>query len=648
MASIDIDVKTIRRVGRLGLVALGVALIASVGPLAPAVSAAQPRTPAPKVVIIVGPVGALTPYYRSIADDTAAAAAKLTPNVVKVYSPDATWERVKAELQGASIVVYLGHGNGWPSRYHDTLFPSSEDGFGLNPNAGAADAHQYFGETQIAAQIKLAKDAVVVFSHLCYASGNSEPGLPEGTLAVAQQRVDNYAAGFLKAGAGAVIADAYLSPKYYVTSILQGRSSVSTIWRTAPNVNDHFLAFNSIRTPGAIAEMDPDQVSSGFHRSLVIRKGLTSDEVIGGAVGRPPDVQPQPEPSLIGLGVTFGAPDLTTTPVAGTSTNLVLPVAKEAESLLPAKLMIGTRWDRLDGSSDGSGAAAADSPASGGAAAPTASTAPSLPSGTQGNAPGASSSAAPSSGPSASVAVSPSASAPPTASGGPSPSAAPAASGASSVPAAAPPTPPDLVQPEVPGQVVAPRRAAHLKTGGYSVPVSVPADPGLYRLVATVHDPSGLAYDAATQALIPALVVRVTGTSMAAWSVAATANADPGGSVTIPVSVSNLGSQAWGNGAAAPGTGGGAAELVPASRAIVTASWVPLTAVAAPGAGGAAGTAIVPAGLAPKQTASVQFVLDAPKTPGAYLLVFDVVVPDVGSLAALGVPPGIVRVTVGS
>src|SRR5262249_47537653 len=160
----------------------------------------------------------------------------------------------------------------------------------LNPDAGAADAHQYFGEDRIAAEVKLAKNAVVVFSHLCYASGNSEPGLPEGTLAEAQQRVDNYAAGFLKAGAGAVIADAYLSPTYYVTSILKGRSSVSRIWRTAPNVNDHFLAFDSVRTKGAIAEMDPDQVSSGFHRSLVIQNGLTSDAVIGGAIGRPADV----------------------------------------------------------------------------------------------------------------------------------------------------------------------------------------------------------------------------------------------------------------------------------------------------------------------------------------------------------------------
>ncbi|MFL5778930.1 MAG: hypothetical protein ACJ761_08315, partial [Chloroflexota bacterium] len=137
---------------------------------------------APKVVLIVGPAGTSTPYYRRLADEAAVAAARLTTNVVKVYSPDATWTNVKAALQGASLVVYLGHGNGWPSIYRDALYPPTQNGFGLNPHAGAADAHQYFGEDQIGSQIKLAPDAVVVFSHLCYASGNTEPGLAEGTL----------------------------------------------------------------------------------------------------------------------------------------------------------------------------------------------------------------------------------------------------------------------------------------------------------------------------------------------------------------------------------------------------------------------------------------------------------------------------------
>src|SRR3954447_8480764 len=282
------------RLGRLSVVGAAILLLGGAGSVAARAEAAHA---APKVVVIVGPAGAATPYYRTLADQTASAAEKLTPNVVRVYSPDATWERVKAALEGASVVVYLGHSNGWPSVYHDKLFPATEDGFGLNPQAGAADSHQYFGEARIAAEIHLAPNAVVVFSHLCYASGLSEPGLPEGTLDQAQQRVDNYAAGFMKAGAGAVIADAYLSPTYYVTSVLRGRRPVDSIWRAAPNRNDHFLTFASARTKGAIAWMDPATNGSGFERSLVARPKLTSGQVLGGATRRPRDVEPEREPS---------------------------------------------------------------------------------------------------------------------------------------------------------------------------------------------------------------------------------------------------------------------------------------------------------------------------------------------------------------
>ena len=584
----------VRRIGRVALVAVAVLLLGGAGPVA--ARAESPRS-APKVVLIVGPAGAATPYYRRLADETAAAAATLTPNVVRIYWPDATWERVKAALQGASIVVYLGHGNGWPSIYHDKPFPATENGFGLNPHAGAADAHQYFGEDRIAAEIHLARNALVVFSHLCYASGNTEPGLAEGTLDEAEQRVDNYAAGFFKAGARAVIADAYLSPTYYVTSVLRGRSTVEAIWRAAPNRNDHFLTFASVRTKGAIAAMDPDEVDSGFHRSIVVQPRLTSADVLGGAPRRPIEIEPSLEPSLAGLGVTFGEPDLSAPPTAGAVTTFDLPVAPDAVALLPSKVLIATRWDRLDGGTP--------APTGGASGSDTAGTA-----GTGAEGAGAGD-------------ADPGTTAPENA------------------------ALPDLVVPEVPGELVAPVAARHLKSGGFSVRVDVPATPGLYRLVATLHEPDGLAYDAATQALVPALVVRVTGPQTALYTVQPTATATAGQSVDLSVGISNLGRTAWGHGALITDAGG--AEREPAARAWVVARWVSLGAVdPADGGAGASATAFLPPGMAPGASSSVDFSLVAPTTPGAYLIVLDVVAPDDGSLAALGVPPGIVRVTITS
>ena len=473
--------------------------------------------------------------------------------------------------------MYLGHGNGFPSKYHESLYPATQNGLGLNPNAGAADVHQYFGEARIGKEIKLAKNAVVIFSHLCYASGNSEPGLPEGPLEVGQQRVDNYAAGFVKAGAAAVIAEAHMGPAYYVKAILSGKGSIDRIWRGAPTYHGNLLRFDSLRSPGYTAQMDTDTPTSGFHRSIVLRDGLVAGNVLGGASRTPeggPGLPPF-EPSLAGLGVEFDAPGLAAPPTTGASTNLTFKLGAIDPTVLPTGLMVAVRWDPLE----------ADV------------TTPNAPAPTT-----------------------------PPASPGPSPAA---------------PDPIALVTPEVLGEVVAPV-AATRTDGGISVPVKVPATPGLYRLVGTIHGSDGVAYDAATQTLMPALIVRVTGPLAGAYDAPAAAYATTGKAFRLPVSVTNLGAGAWGTAAANHGIG---AEFEPAHRSTIIARWISLAdrAGAAPAA---EGRAVLPAALGPASSASVVFNLTAPATPGDYLLLIDVVVPRSGSLAAAGVPPAIVRVSV--
>src|SRR6476620_7638441 len=295
------------------------ALIA-VGVFAPASFAASSTSHAskavPKVVFVVGPAGAATNGYRAQARAAAALARRYTPDVVELYSPNATWPAVREALDGASLVVYMGHGNGFPSRYRDELYPPTQNGFGLNPSPDGGDStHQYFGEGIVGSQVKLARNAVVLLNHLCYASGLSEPELPEGTLAVARQRVDNYAAGFIQAGASAVIAEAYDSPSYFVRAILGGGRSIQSAWQNSPSANGHRIAFQSQRSPGYVAQMDTRTASSGFSRSIVMKAGLAPKDIRAGAVGRSegttPTVPVEPlEPTLTGIGLTLGAPDI--------------------------------------------------------------------------------------------------------------------------------------------------------------------------------------------------------------------------------------------------------------------------------------------------------------------------------------------------
>jgi len=251
-------------------VALALLLLASFGAAVPTVAAAAE----PKVVIIVGATEGTTASYRRDADATYAAALQYTSNVVKVYSPNATWARVKAAVAGASVVVYLGHGNGWPSPYtFDPKF-TTKDGFGLNKVEGAGDSNRvYYGEPYIST-LSL-PGAVVILNHLCYASGNSESGAAEPTVDVARQRVDNYASAFLRAGAAAVIADAHYGLDGYFRDLFTTSQPIETLWASQQSARGNVVSFPSVRTPGATGYQDPNTPTSGFYRSLVVRTAGT-------------------------------------------------------------------------------------------------------------------------------------------------------------------------------------------------------------------------------------------------------------------------------------------------------------------------------------------------------------------------------------
>ena len=198
---------------------------------------------AQKVVIIVGPTGAQTDQYREKGDDIATAAEATGATVVKVYSPNATWTNVKAAVNGANIVVYLGHGNGFPSPYSSTENTDRVNGWGLNRTTSGGDSDNwsttmvYCGEKALrgtltasdgAAQrtycaggpITPASNWVMVYSNACYAPGASEGWDTPATESVALQRVRNYSYPALLLGGGAYFATD-LGSRQLVESILE-------------------------------------------------------------------------------------------------------------------------------------------------------------------------------------------------------------------------------------------------------------------------------------------------------------------------------------------------------------------------------------------------------------------------------------------
>jgi flagellar hook assembly protein FlgD len=317
-------------------VALVFALLASLGSFLSdgSIQPAAAASSDPKVVLIVGATHGQTSTYRTRMNAAYAEAIKYSSNVVKVYSPYATWSAVRSALQGASIVIYMGHGNGFPSPYRTTPWPYSQNGFGLNKTSGDGDYNNvYYGEHYIANEVDLAPNAVVLLHHLCYASGNSEPGHAEPTVSVAKQRADNYAAGFLKAGARAVIADGHMGPAYYIRGLFTTSQTIDELWRSAPNFHDHDFSFASVRSPGYTVQMDPENTSSGFYRSVAGRMDLETTDVTGGAHA-PTDADPS---SFVVPGNASVATD-----GAGLYGDAEL-TADSATGLAPAKLPVDTR-----------------------------------------------------------------------------------------------------------------------------------------------------------------------------------------------------------------------------------------------------------------------------------------------------------------
>lgn len=235
-----------------------------------------------KVVVVVGPVESSTSSYISSARRYAAQARSYGATVVEIYSPNATWSKVRAAASGANVLIYLGHGNGYPSPY-GAFSAYTRDGMGLNSSAGHGNSNnKYYGEYYVRNYIELAPNAVVILNRLCYASGNSEWGRANPTKSVAMRRADNFGAGFLRANAKAVFAIGIDSASYTLRSLLSSTKTIGQIFTSDPARDLRYdFSFASVRTPGNRVWMDP-YAPSRYYRSVVGQLGLLAAAARGG------------------------------------------------------------------------------------------------------------------------------------------------------------------------------------------------------------------------------------------------------------------------------------------------------------------------------------------------------------------------------
>jgi len=281
----------VQRRSRRSVVASAVllALMAALVPFAsPRAAGAEPGG-APKAVFIVGPTNGLTASNLADAEAMASQAEDVGMDVRRVFFPHATWQNVLANVQGASFVVYMGHGYGWPSHYTRALTESRQNGMGLNSFSGSGKSqYTYYGAKPIRQNIRLAPNAVVLLNHLCYAAGNGEAGMPIPSEDIARQRVDNMANGWLAAGARAVFAFTWTQKLDYPRALMTTALSMDQLFMSpgggSPSgfVGWRNRRFQSERTPGAVNHLDP-RYRQGYLRALSGDLSMNAAEFRAGA-----------------------------------------------------------------------------------------------------------------------------------------------------------------------------------------------------------------------------------------------------------------------------------------------------------------------------------------------------------------------------
>lgn len=296
--------------------ALVAMLIAStVGNFTPTVRAADEPAEPVRAVIIVGPTHSATSVNLTegelFADEAEAAGMEVT----RVFHPYATWSAVRNATEGANLVVYFGHGNGWPSPYAP-FQENTKNGFGLNTTAGGSQSSvTYYGGNRIRESMRLAPNAVVVLYRACYSAGNGESGQPIPSEAIALERVDNFAAAFLDdaVGGGAVFAFYMKQRVDYAAALMTPGMTMEDVMRI-PGTSYGYNGWTgtgtvyaeSERSPGAQILLDPrgsTPSTMDYSRSLTGELAMTTDTWRGDApeVGYEDDEVAPEVTSLSGL-----------------------------------------------------------------------------------------------------------------------------------------------------------------------------------------------------------------------------------------------------------------------------------------------------------------------------------------------------------
>ena len=141
----------------------------------------RPRQRPRKVVIVVGPVGGATANYRTAPTSSPTRLAATAHRSPRSTAPTPRGRASVTPSSGANVLIYLGHGNGWPSPYYPFSTTSQERHGPQRHRVATGTPTRSTTASTTWPGWTWPTNAVVVLNRLCYASGNNEWGASNPT-----------------------------------------------------------------------------------------------------------------------------------------------------------------------------------------------------------------------------------------------------------------------------------------------------------------------------------------------------------------------------------------------------------------------------------------------------------------------------------
>ena len=148
------------------------------------------------------------------------------------------------------------------ARTGQILSPSVQDGMGINEIGGVERlGPKYYGESLIASDIRFAKNAVVLLTGPVLRGRQLRERRPRSRPSPSRsERIDNFASGWIKAGARVVISDIVVSSVVYdIAKIFTTNQSFGQVWNNAPNRHGQRAGVHPVPEPAVRRSRGPGE-----------------------------------------------------------------------------------------------------------------------------------------------------------------------------------------------------------------------------------------------------------------------------------------------------------------------------------------------------------------------------------------------------